>query len=44
MIDDLASMPLDLWAAERGYQSARPNLLGFDESAHSHDRCGIHPA
>jgi FdhE protein len=29
MVDDLASMPLDLWAAERGYQRARPNLLGF---------------
>ncbi len=29
IVDDVASMPLDLWAAERGYQRARPNLLGF---------------
>jgi FdhE protein len=29
IVDDVASLPLDLWAAERGYQRARPNLLGF---------------
>lgn len=25
--DDVASIPLDLWAREQGYQRARPNLL-----------------
>jgi FdhE protein len=29
IVDDVASLPLDLWVAERGYQRARPNLLGF---------------
>jgi FdhE protein len=27
MVDDLASLPLDLWARERGYQRLYPNLL-----------------
>jgi len=28
VVDELALIPLDLWAAERGYQKIRPNLLG----------------
>lgn len=27
LVDDLASLPLDLWAQERGYHRGRPNLL-----------------
>jgi FdhE protein len=27
LVDDLASLPLDLWAVERGYRRMRPNLL-----------------
>jgi len=27
LVDDLGSLPLDLWAAEQGYQRLRPNLL-----------------
>ena len=27
IVDDLASLPLDLWARERGYRRGRPNLL-----------------
>jgi formate dehydrogenase maturation protein FdhE len=27
LVDDLATLPLDLWARERGYKRARPNLL-----------------
>jgi FdhE protein len=26
-VDDLATLPLDLWARERGYQRLYPNLL-----------------
>jgi hypothetical protein len=29
IVDDLASMPLDLWAREKGYRRVRPNLFGF---------------
>jgi FdhE protein len=28
-VDDIASVPLDLWARERGYTRLKPNLLGF---------------
>jgi len=27
VVDDLATLPLDLWAAEQGYRRVRPNLL-----------------
>lgn len=27
VVDDLATLPLDLWAAEQGYRKPRPNLL-----------------
>lgn len=27
VVDDLATLPLDLWAGEQGYRKARPNLL-----------------
>jgi formate dehydrogenase maturation protein FdhE len=27
VVDDLATLPLDLWAREQGYQRIRPNLL-----------------
>lgn len=27
LVDDLASLPLDLWAAEQGYRKIRPNVL-----------------
>jgi formate dehydrogenase maturation protein FdhE len=27
LVDDLASLPLDLWAVEQGYRKIRPNLL-----------------
>jgi FdhE protein len=29
LIDELASVPLDLWAQERGYAKLHPNLLGM---------------
>jgi len=29
VVDDLATLPLDLWAREQGYQRIRPNLLRF---------------
>ena len=29
VVDELAMIPLDLWAAERGYQKIHPNLLGI---------------
>lgn len=28
-IDEVASIALDLWAAEHGYQKTRPNVMGF---------------
>ncbi len=29
LVDELAALPLDLWAQERGYVKLRPNLLGM---------------
>jgi FdhE protein len=29
MVDELASIPLNLWSQERGYSKLRPNLLGM---------------
>ena len=29
LVDELASVPLDLWAQEKGYAKLRPNLLGM---------------
>jgi FdhE protein len=29
LVDELASIPLDLWALERGYEKLHPNLLGM---------------
>ncbi len=29
LVDELASIPLDLWAQEHGYTKLRPNLLGM---------------
>jgi FdhE protein len=29
LVDELASVPLNLWAQERGYAKLRPNLLGM---------------
>jgi FdhE protein len=29
VVDDIASVSLDLWARERGYVRVRDNLLGF---------------
>jgi FdhE protein len=29
IVDELAAIPLDLWAQERGYNKLRPNLLGM---------------
>jgi FdhE protein len=29
LVDELATVPLDLWAQERGYAKLRPNLLGM---------------
>jgi FdhE protein len=29
LVDELAHVPLDLWAQERGYAKLRPNLLGM---------------
>ena len=28
-VDDLASVPLDIWAIENGYRKITPNLFGF---------------
>lgn len=28
-VDDLASVPLDIWAAENGFRRLTPNLFGF---------------
>lgn len=29
LVDEVAAAPLDLWAAERGYQKLVPNIMGF---------------
>jgi FdhE protein len=29
VVDEIATAPLDLWAAERGYRKIQPNLMGF---------------
>lgn len=29
LVDEVATVPLDLWAAERGYKKVEPNLMGF---------------
>ena len=29
VVDELATIPLDLWAAERGYKKLQPNILGI---------------
>lgn len=29
LVDEVATVPLDLWATERGYKKAEPNLMGF---------------
>jgi FdhE protein len=29
VVDEMASIPLDLWAQERGYSKLHPNLLGM---------------
>jgi FdhE protein len=29
LVDELASVPLDLWAQEHGYAKLHPNLLGL---------------
>ncbi len=29
LVDEVATVPLDLWAAEHGYKKAEPNLMGF---------------
>jgi FdhE protein len=29
IVDDLASLPLDVWARDRGYRRVRPNLFGI---------------
>jgi formate dehydrogenase maturation protein FdhE len=29
VVDELATIPLDLWAADHGYQKLRTNLLGL---------------
>jgi len=29
MVDELAALPLDLYARERGYRKIIPNLMGF---------------
>jgi FdhE protein len=30
VVDDIATVALDLWAREQGYRRVRPNLLLFD--------------
>jgi FdhE protein len=32
LVDDIASLPLDLWAGERGYRRLRRNLLRTSDS------------
>jgi formate dehydrogenase maturation protein FdhE len=27
LVDELAAIPLDLWAQERGYQKLQPNVM-----------------
>jgi FdhE protein len=29
IVDDIASLPLDVWARDNGYRRIRPNLFGF---------------
>lgn len=29
LVDEVATVPLDLWAQERGYKKAEPNVMGF---------------
>jgi formate dehydrogenase maturation protein FdhE len=29
LVDEIATAPLDIWAAEKGYRKLQPNLLGF---------------
>jgi formate dehydrogenase maturation protein FdhE len=29
LVDEVASVPLDLWAAEHGYKKLEANLMGF---------------
>ncbi len=29
LVDEVATVPLDLWAGENGYKKAEPNLMGF---------------
>ena len=29
VVDELAMIPLDLWAVERGFEKVHPNLLGI---------------
>jgi FdhE protein len=29
VVDEMAAIPLDLWAGERGYTKLQPNLLQF---------------
>lgn len=29
VVDEIAAVPLDLWAAEQGFQKVHPNILGF---------------
>ncbi len=29
LVDEVATVPLDLWAGEHGYKKAEPNLMGF---------------
>jgi formate dehydrogenase maturation protein FdhE len=29
VVDELASVPLDIWAEEQGYTKLQPNLLGM---------------
>ena len=28
-VDEVAALPLDVWALERGYQKLQPNLVGI---------------
>ncbi len=34
LVDDLASVPLNLWAQEHGYAKLHPNLLGMGSKYH----------
>jgi len=29
IVDEVATVPLDLWAVDRGYQKLKLNVLGF---------------